>query len=204
MAMLETLESRVLMSATPAEISEKVNAIHYEAQFMVGDVQGLKAELATDSKTIAADVGATRLAKADKTMLTAASAKAKHLLANLSRTWHANTATLNHQVSKLAADGNLQLKKPSSTKLEKKVSADIAALSAHSTTAINAYNSSANWSSLYTKLQSIAQANPSASTLSSDITRTVNRVNTMLFLSEMNANSLFVRYVVSLEFLFEA
>jgi hypothetical protein len=204
MAMLEALESRVLMSATPAEISEKVNAIHHEAQFMVGDVQGLKAEIAGDSKTIAADVSAAGLAKSDKTMLSAAGAKAKHLLANLGRTLHGNTATLNHQVSKLAGDGNLQLKKPSSTKLEKKVSADIAALSAHSTIAVNAYNSAADWSSLFTELQSIAQANPGASTLSSDITGTVNRVNTLLVLSEMNANFLFVRYVVSLEVLFQA
>jgi hypothetical protein len=204
MAMLEALESRVLMSTTPSQISEAVNRIHSEALFMVGDLQGVKAELASDSKTIAADLNAAGLAKADKTMLSAAAAKAKHLLANLGRAFHTNAATLNHQVNKLAADGNVLLKKPTSTKQGKKVNTDIAALSAHSSIATNAYDSAADWSSFYTSLQSIAQANPSASTLSSDITKTVNRLNTLLVLSEMNAESLFVRDVISLEILFEA
>jgi hypothetical protein len=203
MAMLETLESRVLMSATPAEISERANAIRSEAAFMVADIQGVKAELATDSKTIAADLSAAGLSKTDKTMLIAAEAKAKHLLANLNRAFHGNAATLKHQVNKLAADGNLLLKKPTSTKQGKKVNTDIAALSAHSSIATGAYDNAADWSSLYTSLQSIAQANPAASTLSSDITKTANRLNTLLVLSKMNAEWLFVRYVISLEILFE-
>ena len=203
MAMLEAMESRGLLSTTPAQISAAVSAIHFETQFIVADLQGIKAELATDSKTIGADVAAASLAGADQAMLSAAGAKAKNLLANLNRTFHHYSATLNREANRLVADGKQQLKKPTSTKLGKKVNADITALTANGI-AVSGYDNAANWSSLFTELQSVAQANPSASTLSSDITKTVNRVNTLLVLSEMNADRLFATDVISLEILFAA
>jgi len=203
MGMLETLESRVLMSATPGQVSAAVSAVHTHELALVADQKKLIAEITSGSKAVGGDVAKAGLAKADKALLGSASSVGKNLLAAFGKDFHTYAPVVLHEAKKLGTDGKLLLKKPTNMALSAKVSADIAAMTATDTAAIKAFGVAGDWSSFNTALQAVAQSDLPNATLSNDINKVMNTLSTQLHTTDLDVATLFLRDLISLEILFE-
>ena len=204
MAMGETMEPRVLFSATAAQVSAAVAAYHkYESAITV-DIKKLTNEVNAAFKPISADLSKAGAKSSGGPLVTTASTLAKNLVANFNKTYHPFAGTLLKQATKTGKDGKALLKKPTNTALSAKVAADLSSLTTSSTAAVQAFGTSGDFTALYPAIQGISQAALTNTKLSSDIAKAVSTFTTLEHQAELDEANLALRGLIGLEVLFEA
>lgn len=176
-AAFEVLESRTLLSASPALVTLRADAKEIKADYVALS----KADTA-NLKLITADLKAANLLQADKValnMLVKGDAAALKLLKNdLKRVM----GTIGREASSLDSDGHRLLKprhgKATSNKLYDKVKAEIATLSTHAADGLTTLTDDAKAlvKTDAANSSALASANPNDKTLSADVTAAQNNL----------------------------
>ena len=129
MALLEALESRVLMSVTAAQISAAATAVRSSEAVVKADLKALGLRAKQDAGVIASDLKSLSASATQSALAKTAAGVAVGILTGSGKQLATASAAINKLVGKLVSDEKKLAKKPTSTTIQAQVSADIAALS---------------------------------------------------------------------------
>lgn len=161
--LIESLESRVFLSATPAAVS----TLFAQGKVVVADGKAVTTVDVAGLRTISADLKAAKLLKTDALairVLVKGNAAAGKVVANSIKS---TESFIGAESKKLVADGNALAKKPTNAKLIAAVAALKTLLSTKATNALISFTTDANafQSTIDTDSTAIATANPTQATL---------------------------------------
>ena len=203
MAMVESMEPRVLFSVTAAQVSAAVNAYHKYESALTVDINKLKAAANSALKPIGADLTKAGATKTGQPLLNTAGSLAKTLVTRFNKTYHQFSGALLKQATKIGKDGKALVKKPTNSALSAKVSADLASLTTATIAAVQAIGVSGDFTALYPAIQGIAQADLTNTKLSSDIAKAVSAFTTLQHQALLDEATLTERNLIDVEILFE-
>ena len=177
MAFLESLESRLFLSATPAQISAALKVIKTQGSVVSANLKVLDKMGKADIAVVTADVKRLKAASTQASLVKAAVGAEKTLVSTLAKDLSGGASSINKLVSRLVADEKKLTKTPTSATLLAKVASDNSLL----TSALSAFRSklSSDRSSenLSTALNAIATANSTDAKTGTDVTTAETDIN---------------------------
>lgn len=177
MVFLESLESRLFLSATPAQVSAALKVIKTQGSVVTANLKVLDKMGKSDFAVVAADVKRLKATKTQASLVKAANSAGKSLVSTLSKDLASGASSINKLVSRLVADEKKLTKTPASATLQARVSADNSSLNS----ALGAFRSklSADGDSgaVTTALNAIATANSSDAKTGTDVTTAEININ---------------------------
>jgi hypothetical protein len=192
MAFLETLESRMLMSATPAQIAATLNHARVDEGKINADIAAINSVLAKAAGTVKGDLTKLGVVKTDASLENAALSAGKSYVNSMKSDikWYA--PEFNKEAVKLVSDEKKAAKRqPVSSSLHNMLRADFAVFSAISFEGINPFTFYSQAPMVDSALDAIVTANPTGTKLAADVTTIKSNLATKVAKVQNDAQSFF-------------
>jgi hypothetical protein len=204
MAFLESLESRLFLSVTPAQSSAAVKVIRTELATVNADLKQLKKQLNADIAIIMADIKRLKATRTEHA-LTLTLSRAAHTFVSLLQTGeNAGAASVNRDANRLVAAERSLAKKPALASLQQKANNAATLLTNDATTAVTKLSIDASTITIDNVLTSIATANSTGTKTITDVATTRNDINNTLSPTGQNAIQAYKTDVAALVNLYSA
>lgn len=177
---IQTLEQRVLMSATADALRADQSTIDADAKEIKADLAATGKALAADLKTITADAKGSTDKQQTAAQLKTLKADEKALLVKLKKDTAALLKAGQGPSHKAAAHGVGVINSPSNATLKTKLAADIAALSTALSAPLATLVADASAGGIPADIDALVASNPTNTTLATDAAAAKTNVNTQL------------------------
>jgi hypothetical protein len=169
MALCETLESRVFLSASPAKIAAAVHTGHADEGKVKSSVHALAAALTKDEKTINADLSKLGVSGAQASLIAAVSITGGTLVSNWSTSINTLAPEYNTAMSTLVSQEKQFKKNPTDANLKDEIRATLGGFTEIYVLGNNTFTFDTVAPTIYAALNAITAANPSSSKVAADI-----------------------------------
>ena len=169
MAFLEALESRVLLSATPAQIAAALKQARADEGKINADIAAINSLFNKAAGTIKGDLTELGVVKTDASLESAALSAAKSYVNSMKSDIKFYAPEFNKEAAKLVSDEKKAAKQnPLSSSLKDMLRADFAVFSAISFEGINPFTFQSQAPTVDSALDAIVAANPTGTKLAAD------------------------------------
>lgn len=190
MAFLETLESRVLLSATPAQMAAALKQAKTDEGKINADVAAINSLLNKAAGTIKGDLTKLGAVKTDASLESAELSAAKTYVNSMKSDIKFYAPEFNKEAATLFSEGKKYAKQPSSS-LQSELKADFAVLGTISFEGINPFTFQSKAPTVDSALDAIVTANPTGTTLSGDVTTIESNLATKVTKVQTDAENFF-------------
>jgi len=202
MALIESLESRVLFSVTPAQSTAALKAIATQEAIVVVDLNHLVNQRLADAAAINADLRRLRVTAADRSLVRAADIAATTLINALHKDESEAALGINLDARVLVGNERVLSHDPTSTIKLTRANADNNILTLNANLALTKFMTDSDTTTLDADLTAIASANSSDTQTSTDVTTEETDLANNLATATTDATTLFDTDVPALQALY--